>query len=95
MGHASQIASGDVQSRRTLFRTKTPEEETNKPVKRGIGRQKKSKVLVMAESIPLEGEVSGDGKPRKAGYIKMFVIEDLKSVTIDKHVTESIDKESI
>jgi hypothetical protein len=74
------------------FRTERPEEEKSKAVKRGRGSQKKSKVLVMvmAESIPMEGEVSGNGKPRKAGYIRMFVIEDLKSVTIDKHVTESI-----
>jgi hypothetical protein len=57
--------------------------------------RKRVKLLVIAESIPLEGEVSGNGKPRKAGYIKMFVIENLKSFTIDKHVTESIDKESI
>jgi hypothetical protein len=79
-----------------FFSTKTPEEEKDKPLKRGRGSQKKSKVLVMAESIPVEDvPIHKDGKPRKVGHIKMFVIEDLKSPTIDQKVIEAIDSQSI
>jgi len=36
----------------------------------------------MAESKEIEGETSKKGKPRKVGYIKMPVINDLKEDTI-------------
>ena len=75
-----------------FFSTQTKEEDKDQPLKRGRGSQKKSKVLVMAESTPVE---DGKGKSRKVGYIKMFVVEDLKSETIDKKVVDYIDKQSI
>ncbi len=48
-----------------FFSTEMAEEEKSKPLKRGRGSQKKTKVLVMAESIPIEGETTKRGKPRK------------------------------
>jgi hypothetical protein len=79
-----------------FFSTEMDEEEKDKPLKRGRGSQKKSKVLVMAESISVEGgSMNKNGKPRKVGHIKMFVIEDLKSSTIDGKVVENIDSQSI
>ncbi len=54
----------------------------------------KSKVLVMAESIPAEGKVTKSGNPRKVGHIKMFVIDNLKSETIDEKVIRYIKKDS-
>jgi DNA-directed RNA polymerase subunit RPC12/RpoP len=39
-----------------FFTTEISEDEKHKPLKRGRGSQKKSKVLVMAESMPVEGE---------------------------------------
>lgn len=79
-----------------FFSTETEECQKDKPLKRGRGSQKKSKVLVMAESIPVEGgSKTKDGKARKVGHIKMFVIEDLKSATIDEKVKENIDSQSI
>src|SRR5690554_4198854 len=39
-----------------FFSTEIDQDEKNKPLKRGRGSQKKSKVLVMAESIPVKGE---------------------------------------
>ena len=78
-----------------FFSTEVEDSEKDKPLKRGRGSQKKSKVLVMAESTPVEGELSRKGKPRKVNHIKMFVIEDLKAATIDKHVKKIISKESI
>ena len=49
----------------------------------------------MAESIPVEGSLPKGGKPCKVRYIKMFVIEDLKSSTVDKKVGEVIYIQSI
>lgn len=78
-----------------FFSTEMEEEEKSKPLKRGRGSQKKTKVLVMAESIPIEGETTRRGKPRKVGHTKMFVIGDLKASTIDSNVSEHVDKEAI
>ncbi len=77
-----------------FFSTEIPEEEKSKPLKRGRGSQKKSKVLVMAESIPVEGKVTRGGKPRKVGHIKMFVIDNLKAETIDEKVIRYIKRDS-
>lgn len=78
-----------------FFSTEIDDNQKDKPLKRGRGSQKKSKVLVMAESIPVEGETTKKGKPRKVGHIKMFVIDDLQSSTIDSKVSENIDEKSV
>jgi hypothetical protein len=79
-----------------FFSTEIAEDEKSKPLKRGRGSQKKSKVLVMSESIAVENKTnSKNNKPRRVGHIKMFVIEDLKSETIDKKVIENIEKQSV
>ena len=76
-----------------FFTTEIGEEEKDKPLKRGRGSQKKTEVLVMTESVPLEdGVTTKAGKPHKVGHIKMF---DLKSETIGGKVIENIDKQSI
>lgn len=49
----------------------------------------------MAESIPIEGEATKKGKPRKVRHIKMFVIDDLVAATIDPIVSGNIDKGAI
>ncbi len=104
MLHKLRLAMGKRDAEYTLkdvieldegfFSTEMAEEEKSKPLKRGRGSQKKTKVLVMAESRPVEGETTKKGKPRKVGHIKMFVIDDLKAPTIDAKVLENIDKES-
>ena len=76
-----------------FFLTETEDSEKDKPLKRGRGSQKKSRVLVMVESTPVEGELSPNGKPRKVNHIKMLVIEDLKAATIDKRVKKMINKQ--
>jgi hypothetical protein len=76
--------------------TETDEDDKDKPLKRGRGSQKKTKVLVMAESLPVEGGGSTkEDKPRKAGHLKMFVIDDLKAPAIDSKVSTNVDKETI
>lgn len=57
------------------------------------GSQKKSKVLVMAQTEEGTPSKKSD-KPTSVKYIKMFVIEDLKSETIDEKVKMHIDPDS-
>ena len=54
-----------------FFSTETEDKQKDEPLKRGRGSQKKTKVLVMAESIPVEGETTRKERPRKVGHIKM------------------------
>ena len=86
--------SGVIELDEGFFSTETPDDEKKKPLKRGRGSQKKSKVLVMAESQPVEGQTTKTGKPRQVGHIKMIVINDLKSATITSLVENNVTKES-
>lgn len=77
------------------FSTETPDSEKSKPLKRGRGSQKKSKVLILVESIPIEKESTKKGKPRKVGHIRMLVVSDLKSNTVSKIVNETVTSGTI
>jgi len=81
------VLAGRIELDEGYFSTEIPNEEKGKPLKRGRGSQKKSKVLVMAESEMVEAPKKGQ-KPRRVGYLKMKVIEDLKSDTINKLVKD-------
>lgn len=87
--------AGVIELDEGFFTTIKPVEENEKPLKRGRGSQKKSKVLVMVESVPVEGKTTKKGKPRKVGHIKMEVIDDLKAKTINRRVNASISKCSV
>jgi ribosomal protein S27E len=64
------------------------------PNKRGRGSERQAKVLVMVESEP-SIIAPKKGKPdRTVGYLKMVVMEDLKSETINKEVEKAVDKEA-
>jgi hypothetical protein len=78
-----------------FFSTEMDDQEKDKPLKRGRGSQRKTKVLVMAESLPVDGQTTKNGKPRKVGHIKMFVIKDLKASTIDSKVSGNIDRVAV
>ena len=71
------------------------EEEKGKPLKRGRGSQRKTKALVMAESLVVDGLTIKNGKSRKVGHIKMFVIEDMKADAMDSKVFSNIDSEVV
>ena len=105
MLHKIRMAMGKRDSQYTLagtvelddgfFSTEVAESEKDKPLKRGRGSQKKSKVLVMAETSAGDGRTAGGNKPTAVRHIKMIVIGDLKSETIDKQVKTHIDMDSI
>lgn len=88
------ILSGQIELDEGFFSTEVKPEEKNKPLKRGRGSQKMTKVLVMAESKEVEGEITKKGKPRKVGFIKMNVIPDLKAETINNQVSSNISNEA-
>ena len=87
--------SGVIELDEGFFSTIRSDIEKDKPLKRGRGSQKKTKVLVMVESVPIAGETTKKGKQRKVGHIKMLVIEDLKADTITPIVEANISKESV
>jgi ISXO2-like transposase domain/Transposase zinc-ribbon domain len=86
--------SGQIELDEGFFATEVKSEEKNKPLKRGRGSQKKTKVLVMTESKDVQGKVTKKGKPRKVGFIKMQVIPDLKAETINDRVTRNISNKA-
>ena len=89
--------SGIIELDEGFFSTEMLEKEKNKPLKRGRGSQKKTKVLVMAESVPVEKneDKKSKGKPRKVNHIKMFVIDDLRAETIDNKVKNNVEASAI
>lgn len=85
--------AGNVELDEGFFSTEISEEEKGEKLKRGAGSQAKTKVLVMAESEEVDEPKSGK-KPKKVNHIKMIVIPDLKSSTIDPVAEVSIDNNS-
>jgi len=79
------VLAGRIELDEGYFSTETPIEEKDKPLKRGRGSQRKSKVIVMAESEYVESPKEGQ-KPRRVGYLKMRVIDNLTRETINEHV---------
>ena len=84
--------SGQMELDEGFFSTITKDEEKEKPLKRGRGSQKKTKVLVMAESVIVKDKFTKTGKPRKVRYIKMQVIENLESETITSIVENNVSR---
>lgn len=68
--------------------------EEGTPLKRGIGSQRKAKVLVMIESELVDEPKKGK-KSRKCGHLKMKVILDLKSSTFESEAAQSINGEAM
>jgi hypothetical protein len=83
--------SGQMELDDAFFSTEIPQDQKDKPMKRGRGSQSKSKVLVMAESTFVDAPKKGH-KLKSVKHIKMQVINDLKSNTITNIVKEQVDK---
>jgi len=79
------ILAGRIELDEGYFSTEIPVSQKDEALKRGRGSQKKSKVLVMAESEIVENPEKGK-KARRVGYLKMKVIEDLQADTINEQV---------
>jgi predicted RNA-binding Zn-ribbon protein involved in translation (DUF1610 family) len=79
------VLAGRIELDEGYFSTEISEKEKDNPLKRGRGSQRKSKVLVMAESEFVQSPQKGQ-KSRRVGYLKMKVIENLQSDTINEQV---------
>ena len=85
--------SGNIELDEGFFSTEIPDCQKGGKLKSGAGSQKKTKVLVIAESTP-EINPKNVNKPNKVGHIKMIVIPDLKAATIDDKTVNSVSSES-
>ncbi|MDR1516598.1 MAG: IS1595 family transposase [Dysgonamonadaceae bacterium] len=75
------VLAGRIELDEGYFSTGIPAGQKDEPLERGRGSQ----VLLMAESEFVENPKPGK-KPRRAGYLKMKVIDDLQKETIDGQV---------
>lgn len=84
---------GNIELDEGFFSTETPSHQKQEKLKAGAGSQKKSKVLVIAESTDAENPKRGQ-KPKKVGHIKMIVVPDLKKGTISSEAVSAIERDS-
>ena len=84
---------GNIELDEGFFSTETPDAQKQEKLKAGAGSQKKSKVLVIAESTESENPKRGQ-KPKKVGHIKMIVLPNMKKETIDGEAVNAIDPDS-
>jgi ribosomal protein S27E len=81
-----------VDNKDIIEENKEKSEADNAKNKRGRGSERQTKVLVMVESEP-SVKAPKKGKPnRKVGFLKMVVMDDLKSESINKEVDKSVKK---
>ena len=74
---------------------KAKEEKQDEEKKRGRGSQKQSPVMVMASTVHDFSTKKDHKKPTKFRYVKMVVMENMKSETVEKIVQENIDYNSV
>ncbi|KAA6330737.1 hypothetical protein EZS27_020590 [termite gut metagenome] len=85
--------SGQVELGNAFIATLIPDDQKDEALKRGVGSQNKSKVLVMTESTFVENPKQG--KPHKAvNRIKMKTVCDLKAETTTNMVKENVDSQA-
>ena len=75
-----------------FFSTETPEGQKDCPLKRGRGSQRKTSVIVMAESSrPKTTTVKKYGTSKAVGHIKMQVIDNFKASTLIGKISQGTD----
>jgi len=84
---------GNIELDEGFFSTETPDSQKQEKLKAGAGSQKKSKVLVIAESTESENPQLGQ-KSKKVGHIKMIVLPNLKKETINGEAVSAIESDS-
>lgn len=84
------VLAGRMELDEGFFTTEIAEDKKEEPLKRGRGSQRKSKVLVMAESEFVESPKRGK-KPKRVGYLKMKVIDNLQKDTINETVKQLVN----
>jgi transposase-like protein len=85
---------GEVELDEGFFETVDVERTNKSGGKRGRGSEKQTKVMVMAESKKVDQLKKTKRPDKKVGFIKMKVVKNLKSETINKVVEENINEQS-
>ncbi len=76
--------------------SKTGTKEKDKKNKPGRGSEKQTKILVMCESKSVKTAKPKRGKPsRKAGFLKMKVVQKLSATRVNEQVEKNIEKSSV
>ena len=80
-----------------FFETIDKKNNKDSDKKRGRGSQKQAKVLVLIESKPVTEKLEKyKHKPdRIVGHVKMIIMNDLQSVSINKKVESMVDKDTV
>lgn len=92
--------NGTVEIDDAFFVTVDLQRNSDEPLKRGRGSQRTSKVLVMVESekasseeiIEKYGKETKHNKGRKMGFVKMIVMDDLSSKSINYEGKENLNE---
>lgn len=74
-----------------FFETVGPGRDKDEPKKRGRGSQKQTTVLVMVESKHNPGNRNVHRSDKKVKYLKMKVIENLRSKTINQEIETNVN----
>jgi transposase-like protein len=85
---------GEIELDEGFFETVDVGRTTKSKGKRGRGSEKQTKVMVMAESKKVEQVKKTKKTDKKVGFIKMKVVNNLKSETVNKIVEENINEQS-
>lgn len=83
----------EVEIDEAFFKT-VNELEANTKLKRGKGSQQNTKVLVMAESLPVKSKKKAYGKHKRSRYFKMVVVPDLSQARINKVVEANVNSKT-
>jgi transposase-like protein len=75
--------------------TEKTDEDYSEKRKRGRGSQKQTKVMVMASTIHSATNPGKHKKPTKLRYVRMVVVDNLKSSTVNQVVEDTINSDSI
>ena len=84
---------GHIELDEGFFTTYIPKNKKNEKLKAGAGSQRKTKVVVMAQTQEWLSPNKSQ-KPVKVSHIKMIVVDNLHSNTIATIAANSIEKES-
>ncbi len=82
--------TGEVELANAFITTLIPEGQKGQPLKKGVGSQKQSKVVVMTESAFVENPKPRKN-PKRVNHLKMRIIDDLKTDTISNTVKDLAD----
>jgi hypothetical protein len=87
------LLGGQIELDNAFITTLIPDGETDSPLKRGVGSQKQSKVVVMTESTAVENPKQGM-KAWRVNHLKMVVIDDLQAESVAKVVKKQVDSQA-